>query len=351
MSHSRSPSLNTRVSRFRDGYDYDESLASSEQFLRSRDPSPVRGPRTSHFREHNDPALGTTLFSADLVSHSHSDIDLSRPETRYDPDSRDTTQLIAPTIHVEKPRGRSGEREGTPPSDDERLLAQARKHADAHVGAYIQQQRKKDAALQPAPQLSNSRGFYITRWVLRIVSGCVSVAIVAVLLDTLNTHKKTKDIKQTFRNGDGGGIMNVWPELMKMHPTILLLSGAATAAALSLLLSIASVNHKVRRMTKTGNIATIFISIVCLALWAAVTAYYASWDTKETHWDLMSWSCKHREAQPNYNHVNYGEICTEMRFAFWAAVSLGVLELINLLLFTVWLFKTRSARKYAKLSG
>lgn len=123
-------------------------------------------------------------------------------------------------------------------------------------------------------------------------------------------------------------------------------------------------------MTKTGNIATIFISAVCLALWIATTAYYASWDTKETHWDLMSWSCKHHTPDASYNHVNYGEICIEMvsapftptlkkatdkvrlqRFAFWAAVALAALEGINLLLFVVWYIKTRRAQKYARLSG
>ncbi|KAL5375184.1 hypothetical protein DPSP01_011390 [Paraphaeosphaeria sporulosa] len=246
MSHSREASLNTRISRFRDGYDYDESLATNEHFVRSRDSSPAVTSRrsTSRFREHNESALGTTLFNADPMRHS--DIDLSRPETHYDPHSnRDTTTLLAPTIHVEKPRGRSRERDDTPPSDEERLLAQARKHADAHVDAYVQQQRRKEAAQLPAPQLSNSRGFYVSRWALRVLSCCVSIAIVAVLLDTLNTHNKTRDIKQAFRNGDGGGIMNVWPELMKMQPTILLLSVAATAAALSLVLSVASVNHRV----------------------------------------------------------------------------------------------------------
>ena len=65
-------------------------------------------------------------------------------------------------------------------------------------------------------------------------------------------------------------------------------------------------------MTKTGNLATIVISVICLALWVATTVYYVSWDTKETHWDLMSWSCKHAKAEASYNHVNYGEICTEM---------------------------------------
>jgi hypothetical protein len=379
MSRSREPSLNTRVSRFRDGYDYDDSLATNEHILRtsndhairSRDSSPAATPRgrPSYFKEHHDTALGTTLFSVDPMPHG--DIDLSRPETHYDPHSnRDTTALLTPSIHVEKARGRSKDRDGTPSSDEERLLAQARKHADAHVDAYVLQQRHKEAATHhPAPQLSSSRRFYVTRWVLRILSCAVSIAIVAVLLDTLDTYKKTKDTKQAFKNGDGGGMLNVWPELMKMHPTILLLANAATAAVASLLLSVASINKRVnipplyrihiyltdmegcwyvlccailtpvqvRRMTNTGNNATIFISSFCLTLWIITTAYYASWDTKETNWDLMSWACKHGKADPSYNHVNYGEVCIEMvrrpfpKFQREKGLLTGLLAAIRLL--------------------
>lgn len=41
-------------------------------------------------------------------------------------------------------------------------------------------------------------------------------------------------------------------------------------------------------MTRTGNTTTLLISTICLALWTTVTVYYASWDTKETNWDLLS---------------------------------------------------------------
>ena len=165
MSHSRSPSLNTRVSRFRDGYDYDESLASTS-FLRPRDSSPSAQKRVSIFKEHTTPAMGTTLFNAD---HSHSDIDLSRPETHYDPYSQRDSP---PSIYIERPRGRSRSRNQseTAHSDEERLLHQARAHADAHVDTYRLQRRKKSAASAPPPELSSHRGFYLTRWVLRMLS-------------------------------------------------------------------------------------------------------------------------------------------------------------------------------------
>ena len=44
---------------------------------------------------------------------------------------------------------------------------------------------------------------------------------------------------------------------------------------------------QIRRMTKIGNISTIVVSSVCLALWIAVTVYYGTWDTSETNWDLL----------------------------------------------------------------
>lgn len=80
-------------------------------------------------------------------------------------------------------------------------------------------------------------------------------------------------------------------------------------------------------MTKTGNISTVIISFICLALWFAVTAYYASWDTKDTNWDLLSWSCKHSDKKYNYTNIDFGETCTEMvSHSHWRAF--GVLLII-----------------------
>ena len=44
-------------------------------------------------------------------------------------------------------------------------------------------------------------------------------------------------------------------------------------------------------MTKVGNISTMVVSAICLALWVAVTAYYGTWDTSETNWDLLLVEC------------------------------------------------------------
>lgn len=65
-------------------------------------------------------------------------------------------------------------------------------------------------------------------------------------------------------------------------------------------------------MTKTGNAMTIIVSITGLALWIAVAAYYASWDTKETNWDLMSWACTHSSPENHYTSINFGITCKKM---------------------------------------
>ena len=66
-----------------------------------------------------------------------------------------------------------------------------------------------------------------------------------VLLDGLSTYGKTRGVKQAFRNGDGGGIMDVWPEVMEVRPTVLMVSVAGVAGLLSLGLSLESVDQRV----------------------------------------------------------------------------------------------------------
>lgn len=119
-----------------------------------------------------------------------------------------------------------------------------------------------------------------------------------------------------------------------------------------------------------GNITTVIVSSVCLVLWIAVTAYYASWDTKETNWDLLSWSCTHSAEQYHYANIDFGKTCIKMvsflcpiyhvpwlvadmrqRFTIWAAVALAVLEGINLLLFVVWLVKAKKGGNIMEGAG
>jgi uncharacterized membrane protein len=99
---------------------------------------------------------------------------------------------------------------------------------------------------------------------------------------------------------------------VKMVGVLWLLGTACVVAGLGLVLLVASVSKKVRHMTKTGNVTTVVVSVVGLVLWIAVTAYYASWDTKQTGWDLMSWACTHSAPSYSYTGINFGGICGEM---------------------------------------
>ncbi|KAF2686335.1 hypothetical protein K458DRAFT_299167 [Lentithecium fluviatile CBS 122367] len=229
-------------------------------------------------------------------------------------------------------------------SDSVHLLASARSHADARAATYIKQRRQAEARSRPPPRLDSKeyRGYYVTRLALRYLSVLISVAIVAVLLDAIRMYNRSKDRTDAFRNGTG--TFRVWPSGLKIWPTMFLLGVAAAAGVLGVILCLASMNAKVRHMTRTGNITTVLISTTCLALWIAVTVYYASWDTKETNWDLLSFACTHSTKEYHYVNVNFQETCTEMRFAIWAAVGLAILEAVNLLVFVVWLVRSKRAQ-------
>lgn len=78
-----------------------------------------------------------------------------------------------------------------------------------------------------------------------MLSFATSVAIVGVLLDGLNTYRRTRGVKQAFRNGDGGGIMDVWPQVMEVRPTVLMVSVAGVAGGLSAALGVGSWSREV----------------------------------------------------------------------------------------------------------
>jgi hypothetical protein len=145
------------------------------------------------------------------------------------------------------------------------------------------------------------RGVYRTRLILRILSLATCVTIVGLIANSIRLYIQTKHVRHAFQ--DGSGTFPVWPEGLKLYPSYLL-SGAALAAGLFSLLLIVASFHKnvrvackyigtmltdgqIRRMTKTGNVTTIIVTFACLVIWVVVTAYYGSWDTEKTNWDLM----------------------------------------------------------------
>ncbi|KAF2265881.1 hypothetical protein CC78DRAFT_542850 [Lojkania enalia] len=197
------------------------------------------------------------------------------------------------------------------------------------------------------PELRKSRGVYLTRLAIRYLTACTSVAIIGCLVDAIRNYKKTKNVTNPYKSGQGR--FPVWPEYLTLRPTYVLLGVAIVASATSIILCLASLSAAVRRMTKAGNIMTMIVSSIGLALWVAVTVYYGTWDTKETNRDLLSWTCKHSTPEYDYNNIDFKETCLEMRFAFWAAVALAVMEAFNILLLLGWFIKSRSSRGYTKM--
>ncbi|KAF2024001.1 hypothetical protein EK21DRAFT_118199 [Setomelanomma holmii] len=174
----------------------------------------------------------------------------------------------------------------------------------------LSERRQEAQALNSAPDIEQYRGLYRTRLVLRVLSFATCVAIIAVLIDSVRTYSKTKHVTNPFRNGSGQ--FPVWPDTLKLYPSYMLLGAGLVAGVVSLFLIVASFNKNVRRMTKTGNVTTMIVSAVCLVVWVVVTAYYGSWDTKKTNWDLLSWTCKHQDPAYDYKNIDFGEICIEM---------------------------------------
>ena len=88
-----------------------------------------------------------------------------------------------------------------------------------------------------------------------MLSFATSVAIVGVLLDGLNTYRRTRGVKQAFRNGDGGGIMDVWPQVMEVRPTVLMVSvaGGGVGGGLSGALGVGSWSREVSFVSFCSN--------------------------------------------------------------------------------------------------
>ncbi|KAJ4983354.1 hypothetical protein SVAN01_11139 [Stagonosporopsis vannaccii] len=198
-----------------------------------------------------------------------------------------------------------------------------------------------------APELREHRPVYWLRLIIRILSLLTCSLICFSLIDAISSYRKTRAVRSPFREGTGS--LPVWPERegLKLYPTYVLLGAAVVAGTISLVLVIASFTKLVRRMTKVGNISTIVVSSLSLALWIAVTAWYGTWDTSETHYDLLSWTCTHRNRE--YQEFDFNETCVETRFAFWAGVGLAGLEALNLAIFVIWWLRTRRSRGYSKV--
>ena len=108
----------------------------------------------------------------------------------------------------------------------------------------LAERREKAQDRNSTQDIRQYRGIYRTRLVLRILSFATCIAIKVVLIDSIRSYNKTKNVTNPFRNGSGR--FPVWPEYLKLYPSYMLLGAALVAGVFSLLLIIASFHKSVR---------------------------------------------------------------------------------------------------------
>ncbi|KAF2266932.1 hypothetical protein CC78DRAFT_566643 [Lojkania enalia] len=167
------------------------------------------------------------------------------------------------------------------------------------------------------------------RLVLRFISLLVSASIVGVLGHAVGVYQSTKDEFVTVKAGNIS--MKVWLRNMKMKPTYVLLIVASIATLLSITIIIASFSKAVRRVTNIGNLATAIVSMICTILWLVAGAYYKSDDANDAmHFNLVSYVCRHQNNEALSMQIgNMHVLCGELRYAWWAVLLMGTVELAS----------------------
>jgi hypothetical protein len=111
--------------------------------------------------------------------------------------------------------------------------------------------------------------------------------------------------------------------------------------------------YQVRRITNLGNIATLIVSLIGLALWIAAAVLYKIDDmNQDEHYDMLSYTCARRHDEVLDRAIgNLGTLCLQMRYAWWAAVVVGVLEIAAIITVAWGMWSSRRAVKgsYTKL--
>ena len=95
-----------------------------------------------------------------------------------------------------------------------------------------------------APDIRQYRAVYWTRLALRVLSLLTCGLVLFGLLDATRTYQRTKHLKNHFREGTGS--VPVWPEVLKLYPSYVLLGAALAAGLTNLVLVLASFVKSVR---------------------------------------------------------------------------------------------------------
>jgi hypothetical protein len=108
--------------------------------------------------------------------------------------------------------------------------------------------RQETHERRPGQDIKQYRSIYWTRLVLRVLSLATCIAIIFFLVEGIVDYKKTKDVRNPFR--DGSGDFSVWPPNLKLWPSYILLAAALIAGLFSLVLLFASCFKKVGGRTR-----------------------------------------------------------------------------------------------------
>jgi uncharacterized BrkB/YihY/UPF0761 family membrane protein len=126
-----------------------------------------------------------------------------------------------------------------------------------HAAEIMLAERRQEAQERNATgDIRQHRSFYRSRLVLRILSFATCVAIITVLILAIRSYNQTKDATNPFR--DGSGTFHVWPQVLKLYPSYILLGAALMAGLFSLLLVVASFHKNVRCSPRSWDGADCF---------------------------------------------------------------------------------------------
>ncbi|KAJ3543980.1 hypothetical protein NM208_g3291 [Fusarium decemcellulare] len=213
----------------------------------------------------------------------------------------------------------------------------------------IQTNHAKEARARKRRDSRLDRIIYRTRLVIRILSLLFSVSIVAVLGYAVVFYNRSKN--EWIKDENTGFQSKVWASHLRVSPTLILLGAAATAALLNLILCVANFSKKVRHLTSVGNVATVVVSTMAIILWVAVGVWYKVDDLNaRKHYDMLSYVCaRHKSAKLTSKIGNFGALCSQMRYAWWALVVVASLELIAIGTVVWAMWAKRRGGAYSKL--
>ncbi|KAF2001108.1 hypothetical protein P154DRAFT_562973 [Amniculicola lignicola CBS 123094] len=161
-----------------------------------------------------------------------------------------------------------------------------------------------------------------TRIILRILSILVSSSILGVITHTYGNFLWVKRFLVNQHQGEGMS----WVGKFKVTPSIVLISFAAIATGLSLILLLASCAKSVRHATTTGNLTTAVVAGINFGMWTTVKMFYEINRRKDKqHLDLMSFVCNKASTRQSTESV-----CTEYIYAWAAVLASAIIELLVL---------------------